>query len=105
MLKSLIVAGISAAAMLSAPAFAQTADQARAVPVSYADLDLSQTADAQTMLQRLRYAAQASCERNAAAQGNPRLERAIAQCREEALESAVAQLDQPELTRVYATQR
>jgi UrcA family protein len=108
MLKSLIVAGFSAAALLASPALAQSMESeapARAVPVSYADLDLSQTADAQTLLQRLRYAATAACEQNAAAQGNARLERAIEQCRTEALDSAVAQLDQPELTRLHAARR
>lgn len=108
MLKGLIVIGFSAVALLATPALAQSAQddaRARATPVSYADLDLSQPEDAATLLQRLRNAAAASCEQNAAAQGNPRLERAIAQCRDEALSSAVAQLDQPELTRLHASRR
>jgi UrcA family protein len=106
MIKSLIVTGFSAAALMATPAMAQSVkEDARAVPVSYADLDLTQAADAQLLLQRLRYAASAACEQNAAAQGNARLERAIDQCRTDALDSAVAQLDQPELTRLYVAQR
>lgn len=108
MLKKLIVLGFSVAALLATPALAQSPQddsRGRAMPVSYADLDLSQPEDAATLLQRLRTAAAASCEQNAAAQGNARLERAIAQCRDEALNSAVAQLDQPELTRLHAARR
>jgi len=105
MIKHLIIAGFSAAALFAAPALAQTGSEARAVPVSYADLDLTRTGDAQTLLNRLRYAAAASCTQIAAAQGNTRLNRAITQCSDEALDTAVAQIDRPELSRLHAAQR
>ncbi|HRP12147.1 MAG TPA: UrcA family protein [Terricaulis sp.] len=105
MIKHLIVAGFSAAVLFAAPALAQTGSEARAVPVSYADLDLTRTGDAQTLLNRLRYAAEASCTQVAAAQGNPRLDRAIARCTTDALDSAVAQIDRAELSRLHAAQR
>ena len=108
MMKPLIVAGFSAALLLAAPAFAQPANndaQANAVPVSYADLDLTQEADAQMLLRRLRHAASAACESQVAASGNARLARAIDRCRSDALEYAVARLDHPELTRLHAAER
>ena len=60
MLKKLIVLGFSVAALLATPALAQSPQddsRGRAMPVSYADLDLSQPEDAATLLQRLRTAA------------------------------------------------
>lgn len=108
MIKPLIIAGFTAAFLVAAPALAQPQNDdaaARAVPVSYADLDLSQEADAQTLLRRLRQAANAACESHLAASSNARLTRAIAQCREDALTYAVARLDHPELTRLHRAER
>lgn len=108
MSKRLFFAAISVLCLAATPALAQTApetDAARAIPVGYADLDLNQPADAAALLSRLRYAASAACERSEIAQPGPSTRRAIESCRAQALESAVTQLDQPELTRLYLAQR
>lgn len=90
----------------AASALAQPNDgEARAVPVRYADLDLSQTEDAQSLLSRLRYAAMRACAAEMQNQEGPAARRAIAECRDSAVAAAVAQIGETELTRLHQAQR
>ncbi|MGE0596910.1 MAG: UrcA family protein [Hyphomonadaceae bacterium] len=90
----------------AASAMAQPNDgEARAVPVRYADLDLNNSSDAQSMLSRLRYAAMRACAAEMQNQEGPGARRAIAECRDSAVEAAVAQIDEAELTRLHQAQR
>lgn len=108
---SLFLRGFVAAAvlgaMIAAPASAREAsasDQARAIPVNYADLDLQQSTDAEALFSRLRYAASRACEAQFSQPG-PAARRAIAACEAQALDAAVTRLNQPELTRLHASAR
>jgi UrcA family protein len=108
MIKQLFVIGFSAAALITTPALAQTAQYdgaARAMPVRYSDLDLRQSQDAAALLSRLQQAATSSCTPSQAANSNPRMRRAIDRCRQEAVASAVARINQQELTRLHAERR
>lgn len=101
----LILATILGATLLVTPAFAQRANapsgDSRAIPVSYSDLNLTTSEDASALLSRLRQAASAACEAHEISQPSASLRRAIAKCRDDALEVAIAQLEEPELTRLY----
>lgn len=106
--KFMISFAFLATAAFAGPALAQTAtteNSARAMPVRYNDLDLRQSADAAALLSRLRQAAVASCAPDQATQSNARIRRAIDRCRDQAVASAVAQINQEELTRLHAAQR
>lgn len=81
------------------------AAEARAIPVQYADLDLSSARDADALLSRLRYAALRACGGDQIDRAGPATRRAIESCREQAVERAVAQLDEPALSERYAAQR
>lgn len=101
----IVAAALGAA--VSAPVSAKelsSADEARAIPVRYADLDLQQTSDAAALFSRLRYAASRACEAQFAQPG-PAARRAIQACEAQALEAAVTRLNQAELTRLHAAQR
>jgi UrcA family protein len=107
-MKSLILA--AAMALTAFPAAAdeiRAADSshARAVSVRYADLDLSRTEDAEALLSRLTFATTRACAVDETARPNSSARRAAAACREAALSEAVARLDAPELTRLYADRR
>jgi UrcA family protein len=107
-MKRLVVAAVMALAMGSgAAAFADEgrADDARAVPVRYADLNLSQSDDAATLLERLRLATTRACEVREVAHPVARTQRGIEACRQAALAEAVAKLDAPMVTQLYADQR
>jgi UrcA family protein len=96
-----LVAAGAAAATLIAPAMAQAQDVgARAVRVRYADLDLSQPADASRMLARLHHAAKEVCDdpgiRPLIFRAGERL------CEKAALDHAVASLNAPMLSALYA---
>ncbi|MES1156799.1 MAG: UrcA family protein [Alphaproteobacteria bacterium] len=89
----------------AAPTFAETTPAARAV--SYSDLDLTQAADARTMLTRLDRAARFACGGDARFDENYRIApNAVAAefelCRADALNSAVSQLNAPTVSRLYA---
>lgn len=93
------------AALLAAPAYAERAPESaeapRAVSVQYADLDLSQTDDSQTLLGRLRAAATRACEPTVLVRPGAGMRRAIRRCEGEAMNMAVAQIDAPVVTRLY----
>jgi UrcA family protein len=97
----MIYIGFSAALLAATPALAQQdngGDSARFVSVRYGQLDLSRTEDAELMLDRLQRAAVAACQVPLA---DASVRRAIEACEAEALEDAVARLNEPEVTRVY----
>ncbi|MEZ5994308.1 MAG: UrcA family protein [Hyphomonadaceae bacterium] len=87
-------AGVAAAQGQDAPA--------QAISVNYEDLDLNRTEDAASLLSRLRYAAMRACEVDAMQRPGPAARRAINECRNAALEQAVADANEPELARLYA---
>jgi UrcA family protein len=84
------------------PGAVAVSDNDRAVPVRYADLDLSRADDAAALLSRLRSAAGRACAIDEVRRPGAALSRAMQDCREEAVARAVAQLNSPELTRLYA---
>lgn len=95
-------------ALLVAPAFAQasgSSDRVRAVPVRYADLDLSRTDGASALMSRLRRAATTACEPVQPPRLGPAARRAVERCRTEALNAAVAEVDEPVFTRLYEERR
>lgn len=107
-MKKLISIAIFSAVALAGPALAQEGeanDIARAVPVRYADLDLSRATDAAILLSRLHNAANAACERPEIAQQGPALRRVMDACRTRALEAAVARINEPQLTALYDAER
>jgi UrcA family protein len=106
-MKRILIAAACLAAFGAASATAQeqTAPAARAVPVSYAGLDLSRTDEAAQLLNRMRTAAQRACTAEVAGRAAAPLRRAIETCREDAVATAVARLDQPELTRLHEATR
>lgn len=101
-LASLLAMGIGPAA---AKELTSADARPRAISVAYADLDLSRPEDASVLLGRLRLAATRACEVREVRQPGPTLRRAIATCRDAAVTEAVAGIDAPELTRVYASNR
>jgi UrcA family protein len=99
MLKVAFIVGLSAALVAGA---------ARAAPrsismvrVAYGDLDLSKAADARMLLQRLTVAAKALCVQWHTPVFPGESGRA-AQCRKQAIASAVTQLNRPQLTLALA---
>lgn len=96
-----LAAGVATAAAEDA---VQDADS-RAVPVNFADLDLDRSADAASLLSRLRYATMRACDVDELSRLSPSTRRAVEACRNEALAEAVAKIDNPELTRIYASER
>jgi UrcA family protein len=106
-MKRMILAVAMVLAMGAAPALAKddTSAEARAVPVSYSDLDVSQTSDAQALLSRLRNAAMRACEVSATSRPAPSLRRAIEECRSATLDSAVADANSTEVSRLHSEQR
>jgi len=105
-MKKLLAAGLSVA-LLAAPVWADTfaGENPRAVPVAYQDLDLRQSQDAATMLSRLRTATARACEMRELAQPGPTARRAIRACRDDALETAIRELNEPEVTRQHQALR
>lgn len=102
-----LVSALFIVALGAAPAFAEEpANQSvQIVPVRYADLDPQQTADASALLSRLRAAAERACGNDAVDRPSPQARRALAECRTQALDTVVARINEPELTRLYAASR
>lgn len=73
----------------------------RVAPVRQADLDLSSERDATIMLERLRRAAGAVCDAPQLTNPSPATRRAMAACREEALNEAIRLLAAPMVTRLH----
>lgn len=103
MKKILLVAALCLplAAPLAMAEDAPGAADARAITVAYDDLDLSASDDAAQMLARLRRAAFRACSSPEIDTPTPEARRQSQACRADAVESAVAQLDAPELTRLH----
>lgn len=73
----------------------------RVAPVRQNDLDLTSERDASIMLQRLRRAAGSVCDAPELTNPTPATRRAMAACREEALNEAVRLLAAPRVTRLH----
>jgi UrcA family protein len=97
---------IAQASAASQP-LADRADRVGSIVVRYHDLDLRKEADAQVLLQRLERAAKTACG------GNPKMNRAyeamprytvevFRECRREAIERAVTQINAPTLSHLFA---
>ncbi|HEX5007956.1 MAG TPA: UrcA family protein [Hyphomonadaceae bacterium] len=92
---------ILAAAILTPAAVAQSPLQPASIEVSHADLDLTAKAGAQTLLKRMQTAAQRICGQRP----SPRQIQATVRheaCTREAMNSAVAALDVPTVTALFA---
>lgn len=76
-------------------------EDAHAVSVQHAQLDLAQREDAALLLSRVRLAAARACDVPYVSRPDARLRQAIAECRADAVANTVERLNQPELTRVY----
>lgn len=72
-----------------------------AVPVSYADLDLASPYGAQTMLQRLQHAALNACGADDGSVKPYKWAVRHSACYHRSLDTAVASLDAPSVTRLY----
>lgn len=73
----------------------------RVAPVRLNDLDLSSERDASIMLQRLRRAATSVCDAPELNNPSPATRRAMAACRQEALNEGVRLLAAPAVTRLH----
>ena len=98
MLRFIAAASLTAVAVFGCFANAQPPKNLAGVQVRYVDLDLSDAADARTMLMRIERAAPEVCKYPL---GTPMQRRCVAQ----AVANAVAQLNAPEVTRLYAAGR
>ena len=93
---------LAAAAYAAAPAnAADSAAPQLAHPVSFSDLDLTRTADAQTLYQRIKTAADAVCSPLDGAQIREKVNRSA--CVNDAIERAIKQVNEPLLTGYYLT--
>lgn len=106
MFRSLICA-VSVVAFGAASGMAEEprSDTVQIVSVRYADLDPQQTTDASALLSRLRAAAERACGQDAVERPSPQARRAMHECRAEALDTVVARINEPELTRLYTASR
>lgn len=82
----------------TSPGATAATDQARSVAVSYADLDLSKRAGAETLYRRIRKAARAVCEPGSLSPGRMGVWR---DCIEEAVANAVVSINRPTLTALH----
>jgi UrcA family protein len=104
MLKSMIfgvIAAVACVGVASADPVVQVTDGERAIPVRYADLNLSSNEDARAMLSRLRYAAYSVCDPNQIERQAPEYRRQERACRNAALEDALLRLDAREVTAMH----
>ena len=91
---------LGVAAALGFSGFANAnGDGVRRVEVSYGDLDLSQTANANALYTRIQHAAHSVCEVNTVP--NPHALTLEHKCMAKALDDAVRSVDNPNLTTVY----
>lgn len=98
MIKKAIAAALLAASLLPAAAIAQDVRIKEQV-VYFGDLDLSERADASAMLSRLRRASGQVCRTN---RNQPlRVSREASRCKMEALNSAVAAVNAPQLNALH----
>ncbi|MGE3248802.1 MAG: UrcA family protein [Hyphomonadaceae bacterium] len=90
---------------VAAPAFAHERGEAGLVEISvrHDDLDLTRAEDAEQMMSRLRAAAARACAAPEIERPTPAARREMQACRDEALEAAVAALDQEQLARLHQT--
>ena len=100
-MKRLLLAAGLIATLGAAPLAAEEIPGAQAVPVRFADLDLSQPQDAAALLSRLQVATARACSASEIPRPAPSALRAIEACRAEAMDAAVARINAPELTRLH----
>lgn len=98
-----VLFGFVALALLSAPAVAEPIVDAPIV-VRYVDLDISREDDAGILLSRLDRAAERFCEEPLMSQAR-HARTAVRACRNLAVSKAVARVNAPMLTEVYARSR
>jgi UrcA family protein len=102
--KKLARAGITVAAALCTCLFTYGASaeepKAVSVTVSFADLDLSKAAGAQTLYKRIKAAARRACG-SIDGYTHMRSQRGWRECYESAIADAVARVDRPSLTALY----
>jgi UrcA family protein len=94
---------VPAVSLASSPVYV-SADGARSVAVSYSTIDLTTQRGADKLYQRLRYAAREVCE-PLDERGVPSLRLAWSACYQQALSSAVAEVDRPLVTALYNNDR
>lgn len=99
-----LLAAILVSGFVASPAFARSTVETVSIAVSYADLDLSQTADAKDMMSRIKTGARKVCNElsSAHAAGETRWLRI---CRQELADKAVAEIGSPVLTALYYGRR
>ncbi len=90
-------------AMLTAPASAGTNRQHQAVAVHYGDLNLSSEAGAKVLIRRVDQAARQACGVETGSRGLVRREQR--RCRAEAMSEAIAEVNQPVVTTMFAELR
>lgn len=104
-MKRLMLAASLALALGVLPATADPVETAQgpaeAVPVAFADLDLTRAEDAAALMSRLQVATARACSASAVPRPSPATLRAIDACRAEAMDAAVARINAPELTRLH----
>ena len=107
MVNRLISMSFAGALAFSGLAYAEVgpANDPRAIPVSIEGLDLSETDSAAILLSRLRRAAHAACQPAEITRAGGALRRAIELCEQQAVDTAVARLNQPELSRLHSMPR
>lgn len=111
-LRASIPAWITLACLATLPAQADMRPEKKklvaSVPVTYADLDLNQPADAQRLLGRIKDAAYRACGGDPRQHANyylmmpGRVESAYRECREDAVARAVAMIPTPALVQAQA---
>ncbi len=102
MKKSAIVSGAFIAALsLSAPQLSMAGESiVKSIAVSYADLDLSNAADARLLYTRIRWAARKVCTLDGE-MGHVAQSREHAQCVQRAVDQAVMAVNNPVLVAMY----
>jgi UrcA family protein len=99
---SLLIALTFAAAASTAAVAAPASDQVRSVQVSYRDLNLSHTSDAQRLLHRLDRAAAEACGASTFSLREVQAEVRHTNCYRSSMDRAVAALHSPMVNSLYA---
>ena len=92
---------MAAACLLAAPINADADPSPPSVVVSYADLDLTSEAGAQTLLRRLKHAVRAVCSETRLSIMGLEAERRYTACMSQTLNQSVQAVGSEQLTRLY----
>ena len=96
----LVSAGVGAPAMATSSARPSEQEQTREIVVRYGDLNVNTEKGAEQLYRRISYAAHEACS-DIVSPSYLLLDRAYLQCRQTAMEDAVARVDRPKLTALY----